>query len=78
MRLPQEIAVGGKRQIIAQADDLKIVLFNTALHGFMLFVIFNAMVVFESGLIRWAGVAMVVWLAAVAAYRRSQAQSAIA
>jgi hypothetical protein len=32
------------------------------LHGFMLFVIFNATVVFESGLIRWAGAALFVWL----------------
>ena len=28
------------------------------LHGFMLFIVFNSMIVFESGAIRWAGVAM--------------------
>jgi hypothetical protein len=35
-----------------------------ALHGFMLFVVFNATIVYETGLIRWAGVALFVWLAA--------------
>jgi hypothetical protein len=39
------------------------------LHGFMLFIVFNSMVVFETGPIRWAGVALFVvlplaWLAA--------------
>ena len=33
------------------------------LHIFMLFVVFNGTVVFETGLIRWAGVAMFAWLA---------------
>jgi hypothetical protein len=41
------------------------------LHGFMLFVVFNATVVFESGWIRWAGVALFAWLAVVAVSRRS-------
>ena len=35
------------------------------LHGFMLFVIFNATVVFEFGPVRWAGTALFVWLAVV-------------
>lgn len=42
---------------------------NWALHGFMLFVVFNATVVFESGWIRWAGVALFAWLAAVWLWR---------
>lgn len=33
-------------------------LVGRALHAFMLFIVFNGMVVFESGFIRWAGVAM--------------------
>jgi hypothetical protein len=37
-----------------------------ALYGFMLFVVFNATVVFETGFIRWAGVALFAWLAAAA------------
>jgi hypothetical protein len=36
---------------------------DIALHAFMLFIVFNGMVVFESGAIRWAGVAMFVALA---------------
>jgi hypothetical protein len=39
------------------------------LHGFMLFVIFNGTVVFESGLIRWAGAAGFIWLGWVAMRR---------
>jgi hypothetical protein len=39
------------------------------LHGFMVFIIFNGTVVYETGLIRWAGVAMFGELAGVAAYR---------
>ncbi|HKI31688.1 MAG TPA: hypothetical protein VKA46_07460 [Gemmataceae bacterium] len=35
------------------------------LHGFMLFIVFNATIVYETGLIRWAGVALFAWLAAV-------------
>jgi hypothetical protein len=34
------------------------------LHAFMLFIVFNGMVVFESGVIRWAGIVMFVGLAA--------------
>jgi len=35
---------------------------DRSLHGFMLFMVFNSTVVFESGSIRWAGVTMfVVW-----------------
>jgi hypothetical protein len=34
-----------------------------ALHGFMLFIVFNATIVYETGLIRWLGVALFAWLA---------------
>jgi hypothetical protein len=34
-------------------------------HGFMVFVIFNATVVYEEGLIRWAGLGLLAWLATV-------------
>lgn len=37
---------------------------DRALHGFMLFVVFNAMVVYESGSIRWVGLALSLSLAA--------------
>ncbi len=42
---------------------------DRVLHSFMLFIVFNGMVVYESGLIRWVGLAMfaglaVVWVAA--------------
>jgi hypothetical protein len=40
------------------------------LHAFMLFMVFNATVVFETGLIRWAGVALFAELAAAYLYRR--------
>src|SRR5262249_13594077 len=40
-----------------------------ALHGFMLFMIFNATVVYEQGLIRGAGWALTVGLAGLWAYR---------
>jgi hypothetical protein len=40
------------------------------LHGYMLFIIFNATVVFEEGLIRWAGVALCAGLATVWCARR--------
>jgi hypothetical protein len=36
-----------------------------ALHGFMLFMGFNATIVYETGFIRWAGVALFAWLAVV-------------
>jgi hypothetical protein len=36
---------------------------DRSLHGFMFFMVFNATVVYESGLIRWAGVALTAWLA---------------
>ena len=36
-----------------------------SLHAFMFFMVFNATVVYESGLIRWAGLALTVWLAAL-------------
>jgi hypothetical protein len=45
------------------------------LHGFMLFVVVNATVVFESGWIRWAGVMMFVWLGAATWFRRRAAAS---
>lgn len=38
------------------------------LHGFMLFVVFNATVVYERGFIRWAGVGLTAWLAALAVW----------
>jgi hypothetical protein len=40
------------------------------LHGFMLFMIFNATVVFEAGWIRWAGVVLFAELAALWLYHR--------
>jgi hypothetical protein len=40
-----------------------------ALHGFMLFVIFNGTVVYEGGLIRWAGVGLFVLLGATSLLR---------
>jgi hypothetical protein len=43
------------------------------LHGFMLFVIFNGTVVYETGPIRWAGVVLFAELAAVGLYRRPAA-----
>src|SRR5262245_52625125 len=43
---------------------------DAGLHGFMLFMVFNATVVFESGLIRWAGVALVEVLGRLWLYRR--------
>ncbi len=43
------------------------------LHAFMLFVIFNAMIVFETGPIRWAGVALVTELAVLWLWRRRTA-----
>jgi hypothetical protein len=36
---------------------------GVGLHAFMLFIVFNGMIVFESGAIRWAGVAMFIALA---------------
>lgn len=51
---------------------------DRVLHAFMVFVIFNGTVVYETGFIRWAGLAMFAELATVAIYRclREQAQSA--
>jgi hypothetical protein len=40
------------------------------LNGFMVFVIFNATVVYEQGLIRWAGLALITGLAGLWGYRR--------
>jgi hypothetical protein len=34
-------------------------------HGFMVFVIFNATVIYEEGPIRWAGLVLLAWLAAM-------------
>jgi Ca2+/Na+ antiporter len=39
------------------------VVVDRALHGFMLFIVFNSMVVFETGMIRWAGLVMFAMLA---------------
>ncbi|MGD9647235.1 MAG: hypothetical protein AB7U73_16100 [Pirellulales bacterium] len=50
---------------------------DRVLHAFMLFIVFNSMVVFESGLIRWAGVTMFAIFAAtwfVARQRRTSGQ----
>lgn len=44
---------------------------GACLHGFMFFMVFNATVVYESGFIRWAGVALTVWLAALLLVRRT-------
>ena len=49
--------------------------FDRLLHGVMLFVIFNGTVVYETGFIRWAGVAFV-RLGAMA-YRRAAAPCVI-
>ena len=45
---------------------------DRALHGFMAFVIFNGSVVFESGPVRWAGLAMFVGLAGLVLVRWRQ------
>ncbi len=42
---------------------------DRGLHGFMAFIIFNGTVVYETGLIRWCGVALFVELAIVGGYR---------
>jgi hypothetical protein len=42
-----------------------------ALHGFMLFMVFCATVVYEAGPVRWAGVLLFACLAALAVWRRS-------
>jgi hypothetical protein len=39
-------------------------------HGFMLFVVFNSMVVFESGMIRWVGLAMFAILGSIWIFAR--------
>jgi hypothetical protein len=44
--------------------------FDRLLHGVMLFVIFNGTVVYEAGFIRWAGVALFVWLGGCVISRR--------
>jgi hypothetical protein len=43
---------------------------DRVLHGFLLFVVVNATVVFAAGPVRWAGVALLLCLAAVALSRR--------
>ena len=52
--------------------------FTWLLHAYMLFIVFNATVVYEQGFIRWAGVALFVWLIAVWSYQhlRSEASAA--
>jgi hypothetical protein len=47
-----------------------------ALHAFMVFMVFNATVVFETGPTRWGGVALFAWLTAAAVARRAGAHSA--
>jgi hypothetical protein len=44
--------------------------FGRCLHAFMLFIVFNATIVYEEGPIRWAGMALFAELAAVVALRR--------
>jgi hypothetical protein len=44
------------------------------LHAFMLFIVFNATIVFETGPIRWAGAALFAWLAALAVVRLARAR----
>lgn len=46
-----------------------------AVHGFMLFVAFNATVVYETGFIRWAGLGTVLVLASVWVYSRLPVRS---
>jgi hypothetical protein len=46
---------------------------HRTLHAFMLFIVFNSMVVFETGWIRWAGVGM--FAALGLAYRQARARS---
>jgi hypothetical protein len=50
------------------------------LHGYMFFIVFNSMVVFETGLIRWAGLLLTIELAALMICRisRSERLSAVA
>jgi hypothetical protein len=48
---------------------------DRVLHGFMLFVVFNATVVYETGVTRWAGVALFEGLARLAVYRCRQPTS---
>jgi hypothetical protein len=43
---------------------------DRALHAFMLFIVFNGTVVYETGPIRWAGVLLFIELVAVYLYRR--------
>jgi hypothetical protein len=45
-----------------------------ALHAFMVFMIFNATVVFETGPIRWGGALLLTWLALLSIYRFAQAR----
>jgi hypothetical protein len=47
---------------------------DRTLHAFMLFIVFNGMVVFEQGPIRWAGVLMFLFLPAVWLVSRSAAR----
>ena len=49
---------------------------SAGLHGFMLFMIFNATVVFETGAIRWAGVALIEVLLRQWVFRSGRAGSA--
>jgi hypothetical protein len=45
-------------QLVPASRARRSVWIDAFLHGFMLFMIFNATIVFESGFIRWAGVAL--------------------
>ncbi len=44
--------------------------FGRVLHGFMLFVVFNATIVYGTGAIRWVGTALFAWLVLAAAIRQ--------
>jgi hypothetical protein len=44
--------------------------FDRSLHAAMLFVVFNATIVYETGVVRWAGVVLFAELAGVYLYRR--------
>jgi hypothetical protein len=50
---------------------------SRTLHAFMLFIVFNATIVYETGPIRWAGVLLFLELAAVSLYRRYKLRSEV-
>jgi hypothetical protein len=52
--------------------------FGRLLHGFMLFVIFNGTIVFEEGLIRWAGVVLFIGLGGLWMWSRGRGSLVVA